>query len=60
MDTRRKLPFKARLSRRERRQVIEQAAARLFAERGYDATPFEAIASAADVTRAVLYDHFPS
>jgi AcrR family transcriptional regulator len=40
--------------------VIEEAAARLFAERGYDATSFEAVAEAAGVTRAVVYDHFAS
>lgn len=32
----------------------------MFAERGYDGTSFDAIASAADVSRAVLYDHFAS
>lgn len=56
----RKLPFKPRLSRAERRASIEGAAARLFADRGYDATTFEAIAEAGGITRAVLYDHFAS
>ena len=60
METTRKLPFKPRLTRGDRRQVIEDAASRLFAERGYDGTPLDAIASAAGVTRAVLYDHFSS
>jgi AcrR family transcriptional regulator len=40
--------------------LIERAAARLFAERGYDGTSYEAIAESAGITRAVLYDHFPS
>jgi len=40
--------------------VIEESAAQLFAERGYEATTLDAIAEAAGVTRAVVYDHFAS
>ena len=55
-----KLPFKPRMKREERRAVIEEAASRLIAERGYDAASLEEIAAAAGVSKAVLYDHFAS
>jgi AcrR family transcriptional regulator len=55
-----KLPFKPRMKREERRTVIEEAASRLIAERGYDAASLEEIAAAAGVSKAVLYDHFSS
>jgi AcrR family transcriptional regulator len=59
MQTRsRKLPYKPRLPREERRELIEQAAARLFAERGYSDTSLEDVAAAAGVSRPVIYDHF--
>lgn len=48
-----------RLRGAERRSRIEAAALVSFANRGYDATSFGEIASAAGVTRTVLYDHFP-
>jgi AcrR family transcriptional regulator len=49
-----------RLPRDERRALIEEAAARLFAERGYAATRLDEIAAAAHVTKPVLYRHFDS
>jgi AcrR family transcriptional regulator len=49
-----------RLPRSERRRVIEDAAAALFAEHGYAATRLEDVAAAAGVTRQLLYRHFPS
>ena len=55
-----KLPFKPRMKREERRAVIEDAASRLIAERGYDAASLEEIAAAAGISKAVLYDHFAS
>ena len=55
-----KIPFKPRMKREERRALIEEAAARLIAERGYDAASLEEIAAAAGVSKAVLYDHFSS
>lgn len=55
-----KLPYKPRLKREERRALIEEAASRVIAERGYDAASLEEIAAAAGVSKAVLYDHFPS
>src|ERR671916_17231 len=55
-----KLPYKPRVKRAERRRLIEQAASRLIAERGYDAASLEEIAAAAGISKAVLYDHFGS
>jgi AcrR family transcriptional regulator len=49
-----------RLPASERRELIVDAALREFAERGYEAASVGRIASAAGVTRTVLYDHFPS
>jgi AcrR family transcriptional regulator len=54
----RKLPYKPRLARTERRELIEQAAAQLFAERGYADTSLDDVAAAAGVSRPVIYDHF--
>jgi AcrR family transcriptional regulator len=41
-------------------QHIARVAARLFATRGYDATPVRAIVEAAGVTKPTLYYHFGS
>lgn len=49
-----------RLPASERRGLIEEAAARLFAERGYAATTVEDIAAAAGVSKPMLYRHFES
>jgi AcrR family transcriptional regulator len=49
-----------RLPKAERRQVIEEAASRLFAEHGYAETRLDDIAAAAGVTKQLLYQHFPS
>src|SRR5262245_10529746 len=49
---RRRLPAAAR------RALIEAAAARLFAERGYATTRLDDVAAAANVTKPVLYRHF--
>ena len=40
--------------------MIEEAAARLFAEHGYAETRLDDIAAAAGVTKQLLYQHFPS
>jgi AcrR family transcriptional regulator len=53
-------PPRKRLPPDERRALIEDAAARLFAERGYSATRLDEIAAAAHVTKPVLYRHFDS
>lgn len=44
----------------QRRQAIESAAYRLFAERGFAATTIEDIVSAAGLTKPMLYRHFES
>jgi AcrR family transcriptional regulator len=49
-----------RLPVAERRELIVEAAGRLFGERGYEGTPLEAVAAAAGVTKPVLYRHFDS
>jgi TetR/AcrR family transcriptional regulator len=41
-------------------RLIARVAARLFASRGYDATPVRAIVEAAGVTKPTLYYHFGS
>jgi len=47
-----------RLAAHERRQLIIEAAGRLFGERGYDGTRLDDVAAAAGVTKPVLYRHF--
>jgi AcrR family transcriptional regulator len=49
-----------RLAAPERRALIEQAAARLFAERGFAATTMDEIAAAAGVSKPMVYRHFES
>jgi AcrR family transcriptional regulator len=49
-----------RLSAGERRARIEDEAARLFAQRGYEATTVDDIAAAVGVTKPILYRHFAS
>jgi AcrR family transcriptional regulator len=49
-----------RLPPGERRALIEQAAARLFAEQGYETTTVEHICAAAGVSKPMLYRHFES
>jgi AcrR family transcriptional regulator len=49
-----------RLPVAERRELITEAAGRLFGELGYDGTRLDDIAAAAGVTKPVLYRHFDS
>jgi AcrR family transcriptional regulator len=49
-----------RLTREERRELIERAATELFAEHGFDGAGMDLIASRSGVTVPVLYDHFAS
>ncbi|MEA2141488.1 MAG: hypothetical protein QOC91_1587 [Solirubrobacteraceae bacterium] len=49
-----------RLPAAERRALIEQAAARLVAEHGYETTTVEDICAAAGVSKPMLYRHFES
>jgi len=48
-----------RLPREQRRELILQAAAALFAERGYTGARLEDIAVEAGITKQLLYRHFP-
>jgi len=57
----RMVPLKRkRLTGEERREIIEQAAAQVFAQRGYHGASIDEICRRAGVTPPVLYDHFPS
>jgi AcrR family transcriptional regulator len=49
-----------RLSAVERRASILDAAATVFAERGYEAARIDEIAAAGGVSKALIYEHFPS
>ena len=49
-----------RLSRDERREVIELAASEVFAERGYNGASIDEIARRSSVSPPVVYDHFDS
>lgn len=49
-----------RLPAEKRRALIEDAAARLFAARGYASTTVEEIATQAGVSKPMLYRHFES
>jgi AcrR family transcriptional regulator len=51
---------KTRIAPDARRELIETAAARLFAERGYAGTTLDEVASAAHVTKPMVYRHFES
>lgn len=45
---------------RNRKQLILDAAGRVFSERGYHAASMEEIAARVDITAAALYRHFPN
>jgi len=49
-----------RLPAAERRELIERAATRVFAEHGYAGASIDEIARRSDVTPPVVYDHFVS
>ncbi len=49
-----------RLTLDQRRIKILAAATRIFAHKGYDGASMSGIATAAGVTKPVLYDHFAS
>jgi AcrR family transcriptional regulator len=54
------LSKRRRLSAPERREIIERAAAGLFAERGYHGASIDEIARRSGVSPPVVYDHFDS
>ncbi|PRY39591.1 TetR/AcrR family transcriptional regulator [Umezawaea tangerina] len=45
---------------RNRKQLIVEAAGRVFSERGYHAASMDGIAAAVGITAAALYRHFPN
>ena len=49
-----------RLSANERRSAILDAALEVFAGRGYHGSSIDEIATAAGVSKALIYEHFPS
>ncbi|MEV6275990.1 helix-turn-helix domain-containing protein [Nocardia sp. NPDC051832] len=49
-----------RLASDERRRLLVEAGAGLFAQRSYDEVLMEDVAAAASISRALLYRHFPS
>jgi AcrR family transcriptional regulator len=49
-----------RLPRAERRELILESAGRLFGERGYMHVTLDQVATAAGVTKPILYRHFDS
>ncbi len=49
-----------RLTSTERREQLLRVAAELFARTGYDATTMDQVATAAGVTKPLLYQHFES
>jgi AcrR family transcriptional regulator len=51
---------KSRMPAAKRRELIVEAALEEFAQLGYEAASIGRIATAAGVSRTVLYDHFPS
>jgi AcrR family transcriptional regulator len=53
-------PTSGRLPAGERRRSIEDAASRIFAERGYAGTSLDEVAEAVGVTKPVIYRHFDS
>lgn len=53
-------PVRRRLSAPQRREHLLAAALAEFSARGYHATQMEHVAAAAGVSKALLYQHFPS
>ena len=54
------MSIRQRLSAQARREVIEQAASEVFAERGYHGASIDEIARRSGVSPPVVYDHFES
>ena len=49
---------RVRMTGPERRQQLLEVGRELFARRGYEATSIEEVASSADVSKPVVYEHF--
>ena len=56
-DTR---PTRKRLSAEDRRAAILDAALEVFAKHGYNGASIDEIAQAAGISKALIYEHFPS
>lgn len=54
------VPTRRRLPAAQRREHLLAAALEQFSERGYHATQMDHVAAAAGVSKALLYQHFPS
>jgi len=59
LDTRADIP-RRRLSAGERRETILGAALDVFARHGYQGASIDEIAQAAGISKALIYEHFPS
>lgn len=58
MSEEEKKPPRARMTARARREQLLEVGRALFAEKGFDGTSVEEIASRADVSKPVVYEHF--
>ena len=57
-STARKPTPRSRMTAAERREQLIETARRLFGERGFDGTSIEEIASLAEISKPVVYEHF--
>ena len=57
-NNQRKRAARARMTSAERREQLLEIARALFAERGFDGTSIEEIATRAEVSKPVVYEHF--
>jgi AcrR family transcriptional regulator len=53
-------PTRKRLSAEDRRAAILDAALEVFSRRGYNGSSIDEIAGAAGISKALIYEHFPS
>jgi AcrR family transcriptional regulator len=53
-------PARKRLSAEDRRSAILDAALEVFARRGFNGASIDEIAQAAGISKALIYEHFPS
>src|SRR5690349_19471337 len=53
-------PTRKRLSAEDRRAAILDAALEVFSRHGYNGTSIDEIANAAGISKALIYEHFPS
>ena len=58
MPARQKKQTRSRMTAAERREQLIEIARTLFADRGYDGTSVEEIATHAEVSKPVVYEHF--